>query len=92
MKIRKLYIVIIAVFVILLMFVITHDLWLDSIAKFLVVNEELSPADVIVILGGGGQESENCALGATPSSLLIPSCSCWSGLIPWVSGIRWALA
>jgi uncharacterized SAM-binding protein YcdF (DUF218 family) len=56
MRNRKLCIVFIAIFGLLLALAITHSLWLESIGKFLIVSDELYPADVLVILGGGGQD------------------------------------
>ena len=55
MKIKKWHKVILAIFVLLILIVITHRLWLEAIASFLVVEDELSDVDVIIILGGGGQ-------------------------------------
>lgn len=56
MKHKKLYIAILIIVALLLAIVITHSLWLEAIAKFLIVNDQISKADVIVVLGGGESE------------------------------------
>jgi uncharacterized SAM-binding protein YcdF (DUF218 family) len=56
MKHKRLYIAISLILVSLIVVAVTHGLWLEAMAKFLIVKDELSQADVIVILGGGGQE------------------------------------
>ena len=53
---RMLYIAILVTFALMIVVAATHRLWLEAIAKFLLVEDELSHADVIVILGGGEPE------------------------------------
>lgn len=56
MKRRWIYIVVLSVFIPLIILAITHRIWLEAIAKFLIVADELSPADAIVVLGSGEVE------------------------------------
>lgn len=63
MRHKKLYIVISIIVALLIVAIITHKLWLEAIARFLIVEDELSKADVIVVLGGGGKERINHAAG-----------------------------
>ncbi|MBD3181938.1 hypothetical protein GF312_06590 [Candidatus Poribacteria bacterium] len=56
MKLRKRYIVLIAILTFLIILAATHVLWLEAIASFLIVQDELYPVDVIIVLGGGGAE------------------------------------
>lgn len=55
-KHRKLSIALLLIFTLLIVAVVTRVIWLDAIAGFLVVEDDISRADVIVILGGGGPE------------------------------------
>jgi len=52
MVIKKLYIIAVIV-VLLFVIIVTHKFWLEAIAEFLVVNDKLTQADVIVILDSG---------------------------------------
>lgn len=56
MKHKKLYIAISIIALLFIIIIATHVLWLEAIARFLIISEKLSPADVIVVLGGGGPE------------------------------------
>jgi uncharacterized SAM-binding protein YcdF (DUF218 family) len=56
MKLKKRYIAILVILALLIVIAVTHTLWLEAIAKFLIVRDEISQADVIVILGGGGPD------------------------------------
>jgi len=54
---KKRYTVISTILVLLFIIFATHTLWLEAIAKFLVVGDgDISRADAIVILGSGGPE------------------------------------
>ncbi len=53
-KHRKLSIALLLIFTLLIVAVVTRIIWLDAIAGFLIVEDDISRADVIVILGGGG--------------------------------------
>ncbi len=54
MKYKKRYIVVAIILASLIVIAVTHSLWLEAIARFLIVEDELSQVDVIIILGGGG--------------------------------------
>ncbi len=56
MKLKKRYIAILVVLALLITIAITHALWLEAMAKFLIVRDEVSEADLIVILGGGAAD------------------------------------
>ena len=56
MKHKKWYIAVSVILILLIVAALTHRLWLEGMARFLIVKDELSQADVIVILGGGGPE------------------------------------
>ena len=54
MKHKKRYTVVAIILASLIVIAVTHSLWLEAIARFLIVEDELSQVDVIIILGGGG--------------------------------------
>jgi len=56
MKFKKRYIAVLVILALLIVIAVTHALWLEAIAKFLIVRDEISHADVIVILGGGAAD------------------------------------
>lgn len=45
------------------MAVLLHSLWLTALAGFLVVSTPVEPADVVVVLGGGGTHRVNQGIG-----------------------------
>ncbi len=55
-KHRKLSIALLLIFTLLIVAVVTHTIWLDAIAEFLVVEDDISRVDAIVVLGGGGPD------------------------------------
>ena len=62
MKHKKLYITISIIFALLALIIVTHSLWLEAIARFLIVKDDLVSADVIVILGGGESDRVRCGV------------------------------
>jgi uncharacterized SAM-binding protein YcdF (DUF218 family) len=52
-KVKKLYTVAMLISLLLIVIVVTHNLWLEAMFKFLVVSDELMEANVVVILDGG---------------------------------------
>jgi len=59
MRIKKRYIIISAILSFFLIIAITCDLWLKSIARFLVTNDELMNVDAIVVLDCGNGPAYN---------------------------------
>jgi uncharacterized SAM-binding protein YcdF (DUF218 family) len=55
-KLKKRYIAALVILGLLIVIAVTHALWLEAMARFLIVRDEISEADVIVILGGGAAD------------------------------------
>ena len=55
-KHRKLGIALLLIFILLIVAFVTRTIWLDAIAEFLVVEDDISRVDAIVVLGGGGPD------------------------------------
>jgi len=56
MKHKKTFITFLVILGLIIVAVATHTIWLNAIAGYLVVEDELDFTDAIVVLGGGGPE------------------------------------